>query len=393
MCRIKKINNFSSYEEYEKNVADNYKKYKNAITGTEVFDTYEDYEQSVAIASNKEYELSKLARKVNDIHNYSEYITDEYKSSIDKKIDYYSINFNSEEEKKYIYSYMAHIDEFPETTNLSFNDKIKCSKYLMKYDKENGYRILLSTPTMKSGTIDVDLEDTEVQYQGKYLEYYNPDGINVTAPLIEYKKDENGNIKEYAIEAEKLDNYIWECSNYYNSIMQKTYNEYTEKFRNQIIKNVQKITLINATYSHDWAAFCTETDNTNSNITIDMDAVNEDSSFMLSAYTHELGHAYANASSDKKISLLNYYLNKTDIDVTDEWGKIYEQINRNDPNHNFLRDYAHKNQIECFAECVTEYYANPSDDVDFNPNDLKTIDIEVGGKEMTLYDYMDELLN
>lgn len=393
MCRIKKINNFSSYEEYEKNVADNYKKYKNAITGTEVFDTYEDYEQSVAIASNKEYELSKLARKVNDIHNYSEYITDEYKSSIDKKIDYYSINFNSEEEKKYIYSYMAHIDEFPETRKLSFNDKIKCAKHLMKFDKENGYRILLSTPTMKSGTIDVDLEDTEVQYQGKYLEYYNPDGINVTAPLIEYKKDENGNIKEYAIEADKIDDYIWECSNYYNSIMQKTYNEYSEKFRNQTINNIEKITLVNENYDHDWAGFCSNVGNTKSNITIDINEVIKDSSFMLSAYTHELGHAYANASSSNINYFINILLNRSDIDYTSEWKNIYNQINEKDSNHNLLRDYAYSNQYECFAECVAEYYAGSSDDIDFNPNDLKTIDIEVGGKEMTLYDYMNQLLN
>ena len=392
MCRIKKVENYSSYEEYEQNVSKNFKKYIDAKNGVEIFDTYEEYEQNVAIKSQEKYQIRKFAEKAIGLRLADKYITDDYKNDIDKKLDYYTIELEKED-KKYIYNYLIHIDNLEETKYLSFNEKIEYAKYLMKYDKETGYNILMSTPILKSGTLGINLIEEEVKYNGKYLEYFNPDGINVTAPLIEYRKDEKGNIKEYAIEAYKLDDYIMDCNKYYKSIMQKTYNKYSEKFRNQVLNNMKKITLINGNYNRDWAGFCTPIESTKSTITIDMQDVMNDYSYMQSAYTHELGHVFAFASSSKTNFFINNMLNNSDIHDNAEWKSIYKQINKNDPSHNLLRDYAHSDQYECFAECVVEYYADSSDDIDFNPNDLKTIDIEVDGKEMTLYDYMDQLLN
>ena len=227
MCSIKKVNYYDSYEEYEQNIPKNYQKALNEKNGIETFDTYEDYEQSVTDKNKKNHELFKIAKDISDSEKFSAYITENYKNDIDAQIEYYNTAFDSEEDRKNIYNYMIHIDNYQETKYMNYYEKIEYAKYLMKYDKANGYKILLSTPTLKSGKLDIILSKEKVQYNGNYLEYYNPSGIKVTAPLIEYKKDENGNIKEYAIKSELIDGYIKECNNYYNNIMQRTYNHFS----------------------------------------------------------------------------------------------------------------------------------------------------------------------
>ena len=266
---------------------------------------------------------------------------------------------------------MTQVDEYPNTRYLSFKEKIICAKHLIQLDKEKGYRILLFTPTLKSRKLDIDLNGTEVQYQGNYLEYYNPNAINVTAPLIEYTKDERGNIKECAIKKEEIDYYITKCNQYYNTIMQKLYNETTNKFENQITSIVQKIPLTKCNYDKDWAAFCTP---------VDMNEVLKYPPYMVSSFTHVLGHVFANASSSD---------GKPDIDHTNEWENIYEQISISGQKHEQLREYTHVDQKECLVDCVAEYFAYSSDYVSFNKDDSKNIEIEVNGKEMSLYDYME----
>lgn len=393
MENIKRIEYHDLYEEYEKDVPDNFHQSLNKEQGIETFNTYEDYERSVVEKSNKNHEMFMIAESLCNSERFKAYITDDYKSELDKNLELYNIKFDSKEDRNNIYHYMIHIDELSETKNMGFYDKIEYAKYLMKYDKENGYKILFSTPILKSGIVDVNLNDEEVKYNGKYLEYYNPSGISVKAPLIEYRKDENGNLKEYAIEASEMDYYIMETNNYYNKIMQRTYNDYSDKFRNQILNNMKSITLVNANYDNGWAAFCAKNNRTNSYITIDMNDVMKSPDYMLSTYTHELGHAYAAASSSNNNFFINNLLNRSDIDNKSEWKNVYNQIIQNDSNKTFLKEYAHSSPVECFAECVAEFYANSSDDTIYNPNDLKAIDIEINGQEMTLYDYMDNLLN
>ena len=250
MENIKRIEYHDLYEEYEKDVPDNFHQSLNKEQGIETFNTYEDYERSVVEKSNKNHEMFMIAESLCNSERFKAYITDDYKSELDKNLELYNIKFDSKEDRNNIYHYMIHIDELSETKNMGFYDKIEYAKYLMKYDKENGYKILFSTPILKSGIVDVNLNDEEVKYNGKYLEYYNPSGISVKAPLIEYRKDENGNLKEYAIEASEMDYYIMETNNYYNDIMQRTYNDYSDNFRNQILENMKSITLVNANYDN-----------------------------------------------------------------------------------------------------------------------------------------------
>ena len=70
------------------------------INKIDLHDEYEDYERNVALLAKRNSELRKYAEQINDISNCSKYITDEYKISIDKKIEYFGITFDSKKIKK-----------------------------------------------------------------------------------------------------------------------------------------------------------------------------------------------------------------------------------------------------------------------------------------------------
>lgn len=320
--------------------------------------------------------------KDDGLNKYKRIIEEYYINDLYNKIDNSSeIDDNIKKiikNEKFAIYYKA-VDEYYNHL-IDFEKKIELAQKLLIEDSKNDNKIQYSTPILKNGTVNVNCHDEYFKYEGDYLSYYNNYGVPVTVPLASFDKDANGNI--ITSEIDNLDSYIVRTNHYYQDIMSTSENNYSEHFKNQVYNNLDGISLVSFSFPKDWAAFCTYIGDTNSYVTIDMNEVAKDPAFMESSYTHELGHAFARASS-KNI----------DIDESKEWKNIYDQINKNDPNHNFLRDYAHTEPSECFAECVAEYYEDLNNSSIYNPNDLKTIDIEVGGKEMTLYDYMDELLN
>ena len=279
---------------------------------------------------------------------------------------------------------------------LSLEEKIKLAVKMMNLDKENGFAYLFSTPILKNGTIDIKTVETDstFKYTGDYLEYYSPTNIPVVAPLFEYTTSTSNSLGGYKIDKQNYDSYIPIVSSYYASIMKKN-SIYSDKFINQVYGNLESITLLYTTYEHDWAAVTYYESSIKSKVAIDTGQIvkfNQESGkyeqeeiekldFMIDTYTHELGHVFANASSKD-----------VDIDDSEIWEGITQFVKKEDSNNTFLRDYAFTDETEMFAECVSEYYADPNSSSIYNPYDLKAISTTVSDKEISLYDIMSIIL-
>lgn len=263
-----------------------------------------------------------------------------------------------------------------ENNKLSFIDKVKLLPNLIEEDANNNYQILNNTPILKNGNLIISTFNNEISYNGEYLKFINSNGVVIIAPLVKVVNDEESGeeILKPMTEEEK-EKYIAISTRYVEEINVKN-NQFSDKFIDKAIGSVDEIYLsyIDTTSSNNyvgWHSFKTK------DITIDMESgtKNEDAfSFAVrETYTHELGHAFDCSN--------NEYL---EISSSDEWKNIYNQILVNDPNHQYLREYAHSEPEECFAEAINEYYNTPGD--------LKELEIDIPGYD-NLYDYMDNILN
>ena len=273
------------------------------------------------------------------------------------------------------------------------------------YEKYLAYKKTLKyTPEIKEGTIDTKLKnndrkdyDDNVKYEGRYIEYYNEDGIKVIAPLA-IAKYENGKIVYVPMTKDQETAYINKITHYYNDIMKST-DVYSDKLKKELGKRVDTLSMVyidpnskeKIQVSNGNAAYCASKGKYSNHSDIVMfsdqfinlenpnDIHNTQKRYdcMVRAYTHENGHAYAN----NRLIL-------DDRDNNKAWTSIYNQVSSEEINKEVLREYSVKNKAELFADS-TEYYYH-------KPDKLKQveIDIEVHGKKYeTLYDYMDYVLN
>lgn len=259
-------------------------------------------------------------------------------------------------------------------------------------------------PEIKEGAIDTKLYnndkkgyDDTIQYEGRYLEYYNEDGIKVTVPLA-IAKYENGKIVYVPMTKDQETAYINKVTHYYNDIMKST-DVYSDKLKKELGKRVDSLSMVyidpnskeQIQAAEGAAAYCARTGkySNHSDIVVfsnqfinledhnDIHNTQKRYDYMIRAYTHENGHAYAN----------NRLLLR-DRDTNDTWNNIYNQVSGDEINKEILRDYSVSNKKELFADS-TDYYYN-------EPERLKQVEIDVeanGKKYNTLYDYMDYVLN
>lgn len=250
---------------------------------------------------------------------------------------------------------------------------------VLKYTDENGvltYEIpaLNVQAKLKRGTF------SHLNSLGNYLEIVS----NATEPTynIHFPKylantqDENVHLdgfqKEY-FNSSDLTNFIAKNLYYYNDI-RKNYNNYTDYFQKQIKKECDSINFVYVEGEKDWRAYYNQKD---TSIYIDTNFNKKHYEYVVGTPTHELGHAF------------DYSLNK--ISQSDEWNIIYEQIKQADPNNLLMREYAHSNSQECFADAIGEYFLE-NDSKGYSKDDIKAIEIDYNGYT-NLYDYIDDLVN
>lgn len=262
-------------------------------------------------------------------------------------------------------------------------------------------------PEIKTGKIDTQLTKNDgktifatVKYEGEYIEYYNEDGIKVRAPLA-IAKYVDGEIVYVPMTENQKKKYINKVTQYYNDVMDNK-KLYSDKFKEETGKRVESVTMVyidpdsreNIQAADQSAAYCSKTNgySNRSDIVIYSDEfLNFDDKnsynnhqwqydYMLEAYTHENGHAYAN---NKRIF--------KDRDTNATWKSIYDQVTSKDVyevNKETLREYSLSNKYELFADS-TDYYFH-------QPDRLKNVEINIdvdGKKYETLYEYMDYVLN
>ncbi|MBQ9011682.1 MAG: hypothetical protein IJ093_03435 [Bacilli bacterium] len=335
-----------------------------------------------------------------------EWFLEKIKQLNDEKIPFNDYCDNIQQRTMLLF-YLKNVeDNYP---NLSFNQQLDIASQIMKYDIANGFDLIHSTPVLKKGKVntninfpDAILNIQKYEYEGEYLQYYNENGIKVIVALGEITTDSNGSIcSNNTIDESYRENYIRQISRYYCNIMANS-EKYSKKFNRQTSKNLKTIFMapfgdksFNSTSTGEqWAAYVTgnepEFSKVSSNMIIDVNqfvGLSEDMyQYMVDSYTHELGHVYAYASEGDGLGIYK------DIDLTNWWKEIYNQLpNYVDDSVGPLRSYSMETSREAFAECVAEYYGGVSGI--YNPNDLKVIDVTIGGRQMTLYEVMSIILD
>ena len=301
-------------------------------------------------------------------------ITDKQKLENDKLVRYYS-----------------YVDKIF-GDDVSISDKYNFSKSLLKEDEKNYNYLLYSTPLLKNGKISTIFSNNKYysnyQYNGNYLEYFNDAGINIRVPLSYFSSDEDGNLITKSMDDKMAEHVTTLSGEYYSDLMENSY-KYSDKFKNTINENLKDVVMIYEDENFDtekspkdWVAYTSRKNelSTFSEVAVRLSYVEKDSNYMVDSYTHELGHAYANATGFKKKK----------VDSSSSWKEVFKQVNENDSSHLLLRDYAHSVDSECFAECVAEYFASGNCDI-YNPNDLKVLSVDIDGYD-NMYDYMTSLI-
>ena len=319
------------------------------------------------------------------------------------------VNFEGDTEKYGIY--LAQV-EHCYGSDISPAQKARYVKMLMSRDSHNDYNVLYTSPILRDGEVNTNIsigDDEYYHYNGKYLQYYNKDGISVIAPLANFDNDKKGNLitRKFDPSVE----YVDKLNQYYSDAMKST-NVYSDKFKKVTNEHVKTICLANIAdnikffdlNSNDFAAFTSYCGIDNSAIVIktnDMFSTKEDYDFMVHSFTHELAHAYGFALDG--------------FDSSDEFEKIYkatmeylkgiekakekEKNIETDNEPSLLRNYAKEDSFEFWAECVSEMYGDPNNTYTdpngntWRPEDLKVIDVTIDGKTINLYDYVYDKLN
>ena len=341
------------------------------------------------------------------IKNTTTVITDDNKKNYDEEISRNKNNLDvinilesiNTEDKDKIFYYYANIDNIYGDKK-SFPEKIKLSKALMDFDSDN--YVLYSTPIMATGTIkDISCHVGYGDYNGYYLKFYNEDELPFYVPLKMISKNNDGYYYFAEMDEDLKNEYIDKVSNYYAGFM-KMQEVYSDNFRDKTYNYLDNVVCIY--YENKEEAIGSVTGWTSgvetkgglgslSKMGLNGNNLFSDYSFMLSTFSHELGHVFANSSGildsgSRKAPIESW----KDIDDRKEWLEIYEQINGSDADYTFLREYAHSSPAEFFAEAVAEYYSTEFSNLTYNSDDLKMIEINVDGFD-NLYDYMASVLD
>lgn len=243
---------------------------------------------------------------------------------------------------------------------MTIKDKFDLTSKLMIKDKDLNYSYLDTTPIIRTKGMTLPLyvnNNKFPTFDCKYLEYYNNSGQKVIAPLIKIKYDpESNGYKGYTytkMSEKEINSYILQTSAFHHSIMVENV-KYGKKFKDTAIKPLKQITLEYIDYDKkkvngsNWEAYT----NNNSYITFDMkyDSINEEShKFLVSAYSHELGHSFDSSITGTGSKFSSY----------DGFMDVYNQINEKDSDYSIIREYGHSSPSECFAECTMTYYNDP----------------------------------
>ena len=275
-------------------------------------------------------------------------------------------------------------------------------------DAQNNFEIAKSTPLV--------IEDTETEmitqiktigekgymdytYEGDVAYYFNPYGMEVAVPLGTIGPDEDGNMTSTDMTDDQKEEYIKVVTKYYNGIMAET-EKYSSEYKKKTVENTDKLVLVYIDKSNDeeeyfdWAGITHEHNfGKKSDVNIRMDCfydldtntVNDDIyKYTIGAYNHEFGHVYNNSTRDSE-GTFNY---------KDTWKDIYKQVEKNDSDYTYIREYGHSNEGEFFAETMGEYYNTDNTATSqYNPTDLKMIEIDVtvnGTHYTNLYEYIDK---
>lgn len=308
----------------------------------------------------------------------------------------------------------------------SFNDKLAHALAYMKYDFENGYDFLYSTPILEHGKVSFSIQTSDgwktITKECDYYKFFNKDGINFIAPvgIIDMKGNfilfKNGKYNvAYTTDSEgkkiimpEYDGYIKgnseirECDfanrelvryiESYKAIMKHS-EKYSDKFNQYATKNLDQVVFISNHADHDSYAHVSASKNSQMVIYGDSIARYGDIDPVQDTYTHELGHVFSsNYGKTKKYSetLEWTYVQKNVIDKV-------ESNSSSQP----IREYAQTHETESeyfdegFAEMCAEYYGSGRKNGGlYNPNDLKEVDFETPlGAKTNLYEIMDKVLN
>lgn len=298
-----------------------------------------------------------------------------------ENIKQYSGSFKDMDSQQ-LAAYVKRVDDLY-GNSISKEKKIDVIKDLAENDKKNHYKILCSTPSLKIGKVDYQLHGVGyVTYDGEYLEYFSENGKSVKSLLTTINVDDKGNVSTKDLLGEDRNRFIRDTTDSYLKMMEVQNNKYSENFRKLTSLFLNSIVFVDTDYDHpDWTAYVNDNGSVRSDMVIDVDSSKSD---IEGVYTHELGHVFGNLSD---------LFFSEDVHSSKQWEDIYNQINNIDKDNKLLRDYAHTSPIECFAECVAEYYSDGNNSYNYNSNDLKMIDITVDGKKMTLYDYIADTID
>ena len=270
--------------------------------------------------------------------------------------------------------------------------KLEYAKMLMNEDckKENGKQILYSTPMIiNSDELDTGLyasgRKNSFKYDGKCLKFYNDGVTDYFFPLTKFSYEENsdgkGNIVVERFSKEEEKEVVDVLSNYYADI-KKNSNVYSDYFVDSLDNYLDNVCFVYPTDDARSTIFdqygVSVLGKKSGDVMIDVSILDREYDEQIATYTHELTHC------------VDCYNN---IAENEEWKNIYNQIYENYKDTGLLTDYSFTDPAEFLAENISEFYANDTYSPQYNPNDLKAVTIEVNGEEITLYDYLENLLN
>ena len=218
------------------------------------------------------------------------------------------------------------------------------------------------------------------EYNGEYLVFNNGDSgnaITTTFPLAKF--DKNTGEWTYFSENEKKQ-YVEKATNYYSEV-KKLQSNYSSKFKQEVIENVDTQTLF-ATNSK-WAGLTTPGGN-ETNVTINVETNLSD--WNINAYTHELAHGIDQNSK--------YSSNPTFIDVCNQIKDNYYDANDSTNRYNVYtvldKNSGALKPNECWGRMVEGYFGTGKGS--FSSDDLKSMEITVNGANTNAYDYLSTLL-
>ncbi len=277
---------------------------------------------------------------------------------------------------------------------------------IMEMDKDNNFSILQSVPLVTSGKVSVTIPNSDIyKYNGDYITFFNKDGLKVKAPLavLGYKNNE----KDISLTKLDLDNrgesYIQQVGYYYRDMIHEI-DGYPQYYKDYSIKKLNGITLC---YLKDEKKVNGYYDDSSNSIVMNM-LTNVESNgeyaitFTYNTFNHEVAHAFdfnkpvnkdsAMGTFNKHVCNIDSLLMISNVATSLEWAKVFSQVKKSDENGLMLGSYAYTSPEECFAEAVSAYYYDWSDDEVESAIALKNIKIDYAGYT-NLYDYIDDLVN